>query len=67
MIRWLIKKKQIRLGNQQPSQVRPHNPSAAHGLGLTGIICFPETQTSEDSFGFRFDLLKIRGKRNLFV
>src|SRR6476660_2519073 len=67
MVRWLVEKEQIRFRDQQTREVGSHYPSAAHGLGLTSIICFTKAQTSQDAFGFSFYLLLIRGKRSLVV
>jgi hypothetical protein len=67
MVGGFIKKKQVRLDNQESREMRAHNPPAAHRLGQPGIISFPESQPFEDSLGLRFDLLEISGKRTIRV
>ena len=57
MVGRLVEQQQVRLLHEQPGQIRPHHPAAAHRLQRTIEIPFAKRQPVQDVLRFRFELI----------
>src|SRR5437762_12424036 len=57
MIGRFVEQKQVGLHHEQPRKMSAHDPSAAQGARRAIEISFAKSESGQDAFGFRFELL----------